>query len=393
MSKKKVIFNALMILFLFLFIATALFIKYKKNTYAQQSCVQILQVYTDPATVTPNTLFRCLVQTDRVSRNVACGVSINGSWPQNVCPSDQFFGNWRGNTAVFNCVLPDKNLFRGNNALELVAYDFGVNCGPETGKRISLNYSLVSDEQQSNPSSQSAAVNSSSQSAVVDINDQYYFQNLLTTVVEFLRVVFSSDNSTSSNSTSNNPTRPSQSSSSPTRTPSTRAFSSIRELLNEVGSQVGVPPAVLEGVMLMEDASTFNLDAQQVREYSLPGNVIPGCRPNQCSATGPMQMTIGRDSNGSTSCSGCCWMGSCINQCPNAWATYGEGNPCNLKDNVYAAARKLKNDSGAQSSTNWTQEEVYRAARRYYGDCTERFPGRNNMTYCEFVWWYYQTHK
>jgi len=373
MNRKRIFFNTLMLLFTFFFITTALFIKYKENAFAQQGCVQILQVYTDPDTVTPNTLFKCLVQTDRVSRNVACGVSIDGSWPQNVCPSDQFFGGWQGNTAVFNCVLPDENLFKGNNTLELVAFDFSKNCGPETGKRISLKYSLGSNEQQS----------SSSSGSVVNINDPSYLQNLFTMVVKFLKAIFSSIDSTSV----------SQSSSSPMQSTSTQVFSSLRELFNEVGTQVGVPPAILEAVMLMESPSTFNLDPQQIKQYSLPGNVIPGCGPNQCSATGPMQMTIGYDYNGSTSCSGCCWRGKCLTRCPNAWATFGQGNPCNLKDNIYAAARKLKNDSGAQSSSNWTKEQVFRAAERYYGDCTERFPGKNNMTYCEFVWWYYQNHE
>jgi hypothetical protein len=181
---------------------------------------------------------------------------------------------------------------------------------------------------------------------------------------------------------------------SPSQSPS-QSFSSLRQIFEEVGGQVGVPPLILEAVMLIEMPSTFNFTPEQIKEYSTPGNVIPGCRPNVCAATGPMQMTIGVDDTGNSLCPKCCWKGACRDTqggCPNAWVTYGSGrDPCNLKDNVYGAARKLKSDSGAGSSVNWTQDQVYQAARRYYGDCTVAYSRLGDRTYCEYVWWYYNT--
>lgn len=201
-----------------------------------------------------------------------------------------------------------------------------------------------------------------------------------------------SDSSSPDGSITGFPTGPTPDSSSP---PVPKpAFASLRDIFQEVGGQIGVPPLILKAVMQIEMPSTFNLTSDQVKEYSTPGKTIPGCGPNVCSATGPMQMTIGVDNTGNSLCPNCCWKGVCRNTqggCPNAWATYGSGlAPCNLKDNVYGAARKLKKDSGAMSSVDWTQEQVYQAARRYYGDCTVAYSRLGNRTYCEYVWWYYK---
>jgi len=201
-----------------------------------------------------------------------------------------------------------------------------------------------------------------------------------------------SDFSSDSASPSEFPTNPPPSPSSPsTQKP---AFTSLRQIFEEVGGQVGVPPLILEAVMQIEMPSTFNFTEEQIRKYSTPGNTISGCGPNVCSATGPMQMTTGFDNNNNPKCPNCCWKGICLDTkggCPNAWVSYGSGNPCNLKDNIYGAAKKLKKDSGAVSSVNWTQDQVYQASRRYYGDCTVAYSRLGNRTYCEYVWWYYNT--
>lgn len=63
---------------------------------------------------------------------------------------------------------------------------------------------------------------------------------------------------------------------------------------------------------------------------------------------------------------------------------------CNLIDSVYAAAAKLKSDSGAVSMP-WTQDQVYAAARHYEGACTYHYQRLEGRTYCEYVWWYYTT--
>lgn len=173
-----------------------------------------------------------------------------------------------------------------------------------------------------------------------------------------------------------------------------KSFSSLREIFNDVGNQIGVPPIILEAVLQIEMPSVFRFTPEQIKQYSLPGNTIPNCHPNVCSATGPMQMTTGRDANNNPLCPNCCWKGSCLDTkggCPNAWAAYGWGDPCNLKDNITAAARKLKKDSKSNSPIFWTKDEVYRASYRYYGNCTVAYPRLGNRTYCEYVWWYYQS--
>ena len=173
---------------------------------------------------------------------------------------------------------------------------------------------------------------------------------------------------------------------------------SLSEIFEEVSIKVGVPKKILEAVLRIETLSTFNLSPSEIQKYSTPGNFLPHCRPNICSATGPMQMTIGVDHNGNSSCPSCG-----IGFCPNAWAVYRNAinilgnyshspNPCNIRDNIYAAAWKLKKDSGAEDPLIWTKDQVFRAATRYYGSCSNkyRFSRFGGRTYCEYVWDYYQ---
>lgn len=207
--------------------------------------------------------------------------------------------------------------------------------------------------------------------------------------------------------------------------------SSLREFFEEVGDRVKVPPRILEAVMMIETPSTFNLSSEQIKQYSTPASEIPGCGPNVCAAAGPMQITTGVDNQGSPTCSNCCWGGyqlgdagynwckakeaqglrklkrkpdgryqCCQTSCPNKWAVHKNSvnehggfshtpKVCNLRDNVYAAADKLKKDSGAASPTDWTKKQVYDASYKYYGDCTQKYDRLGSRTYCEYVWWYY----
>mgnify|MGYP001594656622 FL=1 len=174
--------------------------------------------------------------------------------------------------------------------------------------------------------------------------------------------------------------------------------SNLNDIFNEVGQKVGVPPKILEVVMKIEMPSTFDLSSEQIANYSAPNRTWPSCGPNVCSAAGPMQMTIGVDANGNKLCPRCG-----VGFCPNAWSSYGravnsfggynhQANPCNIRDNIYGSAAKLKNDSGASGSSNWTREQVYQAAARYYGSCSDkhRYSRLQNRTYCEYVWDYYK---
>lgn len=225
----------------------------------------------------------------------------------------------------------------------------------------------------------------------------------LSLITELLKILlnfgYDLNLSTSSSPTSNYPTVYPQLSPSTSIPPSyPQAPLTLTELFNEVGQKVGVPAKILEAVMSIECNSTFNLSAEEVALYSQPGNRLPFCTTNFCSATGPMQMSIGVDERGDTSCVRCG-----AGYCPNAWASYGGAvntfggyqhspNPFNIRDNVYAAASKLKNDSRASSVTDWTQDEVFRAGERYHGSCSDkyRYVHLGNRTYCEYLWDYYK---
>ena len=171
----------------------------------------------------------------------------------------------------------------------------------------------------------------------------------------------------------------------------------LDQIFTEASQKVGVPKRILEAIVTIENASTFRLSSEEITQYSKPGNYWPKCGPNHCSATGPTQITIGIDHKGSPKCSSC---GS-ITACPNQWLIYGkavnkyagdshQALPCNIRDNIFASAAKLKNDSRASDPQNWTKDQVYKAARHYYGNCTDRHPHVGNRTYCEFLWDYYQ---
>lgn len=179
--------------------------------------------------------------------------------------------------------------------------------------------------------------------------------------------------------------------------PVNQTFVALNDLYEYVGQKVGVPTCILKAISYIEYPTAYNFSASQVQTYSQPGQTIPNCPWNLCSAAGHMQMTMGRDEQGSTSCNRCCWQGKCQTSCPNAWATHGRAvnqydgtthtpNVCNLKDSTFAAARKLKTDSGtAPGNRNWTDEQMMNAGRSYYGNCTATYPRLDNLTYCGYL--------
>lgn len=180
-------------------------------------------------------------------------------------------------------------------------------------------------------------------------------------------------------------------------------FTSLHELFNEIASKVGLPQKILEGVVIIEgggiQGSLFNATPEQIKEWATPGKEMTPCGNNACSARGVMQLTTGADDKGDPTCPRCA---GAKGTCPNAWGAYSaeikDHTPlvCNLHDNIYAAAVKLKNDSHASSPISWTKDEVYRAAVRYYGSCDSNHKytrdfgeGKMTGTYCELLWAYY----
>ncbi len=188
----------------------------------------------------------------------------------------------------------------------------------------------------------------------------------------------------------------------PNGKPIDQSFAALQQLYEYVGNKVGVPSCVIEAVSYIEYPTVYNYSQSQINQYSQPGGRIPNCPWNSCSAAGHMQMTMGIDDRGSTSCNRCCWTNSkgvttCQKSCPNAWVTYGNAatqyesishtpHVCNLLDSTYAAAKKLKTDSGtAARDMNWTNEAYMRAGTRYYGNCTVKYDRLGNRTYCEYL--------
>ena len=189
---------------------------------------------------------------------------------------------------------------------------------------------------------------------------------------------------------------------------SSPGYQSLQSLFKEAGEKVGVPPKILEGVAYIEYRQVFSLSPEDINLYSQPGAILPKCPINECSATGPMQITTGVDNKGSTSCSECPSIKKKPppqQKCPNTWGNFAakipehidknrRPNPCNLKDSIYAAAIILKDANRDSNSSSWTQKEVYKAGEKYHGKCDENYRydilgDGNRWTYCEFLWWYY----
>lgn len=151
----------------------------------------------------------------------------------------------------------------------------------------------------------------------------------------------------------------------------------------------GVPPAVLAGVAWVEGGHMWGYSDSQITAYSAPGSEEPKqCQPNDCAARGPMQITYGvaDDCLAHTGKFLDSWSGV-SNAYNEATGENRKTNICNIADSIYAAAKLLKAKVGSTQSANWTQEEVFRAVGRYYGDeCRETHDRLGNKSYCQFVW-------
>jgi len=79
--------------------------------------------------------FTCLASTDGASRyTMACGISKNGGWPYGMRS-----GSCSGTRCTFSVKMDDQ--IEAGAVYELVAFDFRSDCGPNTGKKITLNVS------------------------------------------------------------------------------------------------------------------------------------------------------------------------------------------------------------------------------------------------------------
>ena len=194
----------------------------------------------------------------------------------------------------------------------------------------------------------------------------------------------------------------------PTQTPNglqiNQSFIALDQLWEYVGNKVGVPPCILEAVSDIEYPAVKKFSPEEILQYQQPGQVIPKCPWNSCSAAGHMQMTMGIDEYGSMSCNRCCWTNNnnvtkCQTSCPNAWEDKNQGrsvlryesgnytpNVCNLRDSTFASAQKLKNDSKTDpDDMNWSIETMIKVGGNYYGSSTQRHIRLGNRTYGEYL--------
>ena len=126
--------NKIFFLFgLFLSLAAS-FVMLKTTTHAQSSCGVISNVSVSTSVIESGKPFDCTVTVDSASlsnsqRSIACGLSFDGGWPLDFCPSTpDTFGGWNGGSAIFHCAVPNTAI--NAKKVEAVGYDFKSGCGP-----------------------------------------------------------------------------------------------------------------------------------------------------------------------------------------------------------------------------------------------------------------------
>ena len=167
------------------------------------------------------------------------------------------------------------------------------------------------------------------------------------------------------------------------------------------GQSFKVPPAVIAGVANIEGHHLWSYTDIEILAFSEEGEQDPykTCQPNECGARGPMQFLTGEEVD--------------EDKCPQAvgvdvWSVYREAvnevtnegrtpHVCNIKDSIFAAAKKLKGDSQTtpENDCQWNKEQVYNAARGYYGKCEYEARWGDTIiygNYCQQVWEYYINH-
>lgn len=136
----------------FFFIAVFFIVPTVLSVFA---CAEIQSISVDVSSIKAGDPYKCTVTVDSGhtnSKTIACGVSFNGGWPLDYCPSDEFFGGWEGSSAKFNCIFPHTNLPSDIKNVEMVGYDFDTSCGPTQGKRTTVTLPQSSQTTSSTPS-------------------------------------------------------------------------------------------------------------------------------------------------------------------------------------------------------------------------------------------------
>ena len=112
--------------------------KIRIRSQATTYCSRVDLVTFTPSQVQPGQTFTCNISGLITNQyTMACGWSKNGGWPQG-----QISGSCSGNNCRFQVKMEDQ--VDPNAIYELVGFDYRGECGPNTGKRVSLDVAGVS---------------------------------------------------------------------------------------------------------------------------------------------------------------------------------------------------------------------------------------------------------
>jgi soluble lytic murein transglycosylase-like protein len=145
----------------------------------------------------------------------------------------------------------------------------------------------------------------------------------------------------------------------------------INQVFNEAGAKIGVPPKLVRAFMRVECGSAlsaFDTSDALVTQYTAVGaKYTDSCDFNyECLDAYGYQDALLYCAQGLMQFMPGTWVGY-ANTVNEYGYTRASTNPWNLLDATYAAAKKIKLDSGNTDPNNWTDEQIKAAQKAYFG--------------------------
>lgn len=149
------------------------------------------------------------------------------------------------------------------------------------------------------------------------------------------------------------------------------ATTKVNQVFNQVGAKIGVPPKLVRAFMRVECGSAlsaFDGSDALVDEYIKEGaKYTQSCEFNyECLDSYGYQDALLYCAQGLMQFMPGTWVGYANTVNENGY-TRGSTNPWNLLDATFAAAKKIKLDSGNNDPNNWTEQQIKDAQRAYFG--------------------------
>lgn len=149
------------------------------------------------------------------------------------------------------------------------------------------------------------------------------------------------------------------------------ATTKVNQVFNQVGAKIGVPPKLVRAFMRVECGSAlsaFDASDTLVDEYIKEGaKYTQSCEFNyECLDSYGYQDALLYCAQGLMQFMPGTWVGYANTVNENGY-TRASTNPWNLLDATYAAAKKIKLDSGNTDPNNWTEQQIKDAQRAYFG--------------------------